>query len=251
MQNRRTIIGIMIGISVIFTISVLYSYPVLQAFGGATLNSADAAKSIQVRITPQGTVNEKTFDSFSRIGFVAGGANFLLESVPSKDKRSFYLLVKNSLEDKNKINKSNLLDISIDIFSGDGEIIQTLVYKQCSVTEYFVHVIDSKGTILFLKDDGSVEIREVTKFQCISLTLDLGTYNENIELLKKVENITDAGDFELVEESVSDNPYFSRPPADSDDGTLFFNSNTNTLQKYVNGTWKDISGKGGPPTPRK
>jgi hypothetical protein len=241
----------MIGVSIIFTISVLYSYPDLQAFGGVTLNSADAAKSIQVRVTPVGTNNERTYDSFSRIGFVAGNANFLLESVPSKDKKSFYSLVKTSLEDKNRISKSNLLDVSIDIFSGDGEIIETLVYKQCSVTEYFVHVIDSKGTILFLKDDGSVEIREVTKFQCISLTLDLGAYDEKVELFKKIVNVTDSGNFELVEEAVSENPYFSRPPHDSIEGELFYNSNSNTLQKYVNGTWIDISGKGGPPSPRK
>ena len=243
--------SIMIGVAVIFTISILYSHPDLQAFGGVTLNSADAAKSIQVRVTPVGTNTERTYDSFSRIGFVAGGSNFLLESVPSKDKKSFYNLVKTSLEDKNRLSKSNLLDVSIDIFSGDGEIIETLVYKQCSVTEYFVHVIDSKGTILFLKDDGSVEIREVTKFQCISLTLDLGNYDENIELLKKVINITDSGNFEIISESTSDDPYFSRPPSDSIEGELFYNSNTNTLQKYVNGTWIDISGKGGPPAPRK
>jgi len=247
MQNRRTIIGIMIGISVIFTISIFYSYPDLRAFGGATLNSDDAAKSIQVRITPVGTTNERAYDSFSRIGFVAGGSNFLLESVPSKDKKSFYLLVKKSLDDKNHVDRNSLLDISIDIFSGDGEIIETLVYKQCSVTEYFVHGIDSKGTILFLKDDGSVEIREVTKFKCISLTLDLGNYNESVELLSKSINVTGSEKFEII----TDDPYFSRPPNDSVEGQLFYNSNTNTLQKYVNGTWKDISGKGGPPTPRK
>ena len=249
MQNRLiAVIGIIIAVTSIFTISMLYSYPVTQAFGGATLNSADAAKTIQVRITPQGTSNEKTFDSFSRIGFVAGGSNFLLESVPSKDKRPFYLLVKKSLDDKNHIDKNSLLDVSIDIFSGDGEIIETLVYKQCSVTEYFVHGIDSKGTILFLKDeDGSVEIREVTKFQCISLTLDLGKYNESVEILSKSINVTGSENFEII----TDDPYFSRPPSNTVEGEMFFNSNTNTLQKYVNGTWKDVSGKGGPPTPRK
>ena len=229
--------------AMIFTISMLYSYTDLQAFGGTTLNPADVAKTIQVRITPQGTINEKTFDSFSRIGFVAGGSNFLLESIPSKDKKPFYLLVKNSLADKNRNNKSNLLDISIDIFSGDGEVIETLAYDQCSVTEYFVHGIDSKGTILFLKDnDGSVEIREVTKFQCLSLTLDLGNYNKAFEILQKSINVTNSENFEIITED----PYFSRPPRDSDEGALFFNSNTNTLQKYVNGTWVNISGKGGP-----
>jgi len=41
-------------------------------------------------VAPSGTNIEKSFDSFSRIGFVAGEGNFLLESVPSKDKKPFY-----------------------------------------------------------------------------------------------------------------------------------------------------------------
>lgn len=210
MQNRPfAVMGIIIGVAIIFTISILYSYPDLQAFGGVTLNSADVAKTIQIRVTPVGTATERTYDSFSRIGFVAGGSNFLLESIPSKDKKSFYSLVKKSLDDKKHVNRSSFLDVSIDIFSGDGEKIETLVYKQCSIKDYFLYVVDSKGTNLFLKDDGSAEIREVTKFECVSFTLDLGTYDESIELKK------------------------------------------NALQKYANGTGKNISGKGVPPTPRK
>lgn len=243
--------GTIITIALIFTVTMFYSYLDLRAFGGVTLNSADAAKTIQVKVKPQDTNYVRVYDSFSRIGFVAGGSNFLLESVPSKDKKSFYSLVKSSLEDKKRLDKKNLLDVSIVIYSGDGEIIETLVYKQCAVTEYFVHVIDSKGTILFLKDDGTVEIREVTKFQCVSLTLDLGTYNDDVEILKEINDIQNSTNFETAEEAVSENPYYSRPPMDLTEGELFYNSNTNTLQKYVNGTWKDISGKGGPPTPRK
>ena len=244
MQNRRLLIsGIIIGIVSIVTVSMLSSSPVLQAFGGVTLNSADAAKSIQVRMTPVGTNNEYVYNSFSRIGFVAGEGNFLLESVPSKDKKSFYNLVKSSLEDKDRRDKKSQLDISIDIFSGDGEIIETLLYKQCAVKEYFVHVVDSKGTILFLKDDGSVEIREVTKIECISFTLDLTTDDSVVKILNNF-NVTD----KFNSTAGSD---FSSSSDISAEGELIFNSNTNTLQKYVNGTWIDISGKGGPPTPRK
>ena len=120
------------------------------------------------------------------------------------------------------------------------------MYKQCAITEYFVHVVDSKGTILFLKDDGTVEIREVTKFSCIGFTLDLSTKDSVYEILRNF-NVTGSEKFE----DLATDPYFSRPPPNSVEGELFFNSNTNTLQKYVNGTWIDISGKGGPPTPRK
>jgi len=245
MQNRRLgIIGVMVGIGVIFTVSLLYTYPVLQAFGGVALNSADAAKSIQVRMTQVGTNTEYVYNSFSRIGFVEGAGNFLLESVPSKDKNSFYYLVKKSLESKGSQNRAAQLNISMDIFSGDGKIIETLLYSHCSVTEYFVHVVDSKGTILFLKDDGSVEIREVTKFECVSFTIDLTKTDSAFKMLND-PNITRSDKFEEV--TVGAN--FSRPLTSVDEGALLFNSNTNTLQKYVNGTWVDISSKGGPHTP--
>jgi len=206
MENKHAVIGFMISLGFIFTFVILYADPISQAFGGVTLNPTDAAKSIQVRIKPATSNTEYTYNSFSRIGFVAGEANFLLESVPSKDKNSFYKLVKSSLEDRDGLLRSSNLDVSMDIFSGDGKIIETLVYKKCEVTEYFVHVVDSKGTIFFLKDDGSVEIREVTKFACSSFSLDL----------TKAEN----NDFE---------------------GDVHFNTSTNTWQKYVNGEWTNMS----------
>lgn len=246
MQNRQlVIVATIIVITSIFTISMFYSDPVLKAFGGVTLNSADVAKSIQIRMTPLGTNNEFAYNSFSRVGFVAGEGNFLLESVPSKDKKSFYNLVKISLEDKDRRDRKSQLDISIDIFSGDGEMIQSLKYGQCAVTEYFVHVVDSKGTIFFLKDDeGSVEIREVTKFECTSFTLNTTMDNSLVKILNDFKG-TDSNKF-----NQTTNPDFSSS-AYTSEGELFFNSNTNTLQKYVNGTWIDISGKGGPPSPRK
>jgi len=48
-----------------------------------------------------------------------------------------------------------------------------------------------------------------------------------------------------------ESPFFSIAPKGSSEGDLFYNSNTNTLQRYVNGTWLDISGVGGPPSPRR
>lgn len=246
MQNRQLVMSIMIGISIIFTISVLYSYPVLQAFGGATLEPENVAKTIQVRVNPVGSNFEGVFDSFSRVGFVSGEANFLLESVPSKDKKPFYKLVKASLEDKRQVNQNTRMNVYLDVFSGDGEIIQTLAYKGCRVTEYFIHGVDSKGTIRFTEDDGTVEIREVTKFQCISFSINTEITDEDIkDITKSIKIITEDG---VVPE---DMPFLGNHPEKPLEGELFYNSMTNTLQQYKNNTWVDITGKGGPATPRK
>ncbi len=137
------------------------------------LSERDAAKIMRVRVVETGHNNELVFGSFSRIGFVSDYTSFLLESVPSEDKKPFYKFVKKSLEsNKNMLANPTLLDVKIDIFSGDYDLINTLSYEKCFVIDYFVHSVDSKGKIPFLKgNDLSIEIREVTKFSCNSFRL--------------------------------------------------------------------------------
>jgi len=219
---------------------------IIQAYAGETLSSDNVAKTIQVRVNPTGTNIENTFDSFSRIGFVQGEANFLLESVPSKDKKPFYLLVQKSLESKNTLLKNKGMNISIDVFSGNGEIIETLRYNDCDITEYFVHGVDSKGKIFFTEDDGTVEIREVTKFECTSFALEIEFTEDDIVQIEKTIELIETSKFEI-----EDDNYFSSAPEESKEGDLYYNSITNKLQRNDNGTWVDISGVGGPPTPRR
>ncbi len=137
------------------------------------LNDRDAAKIMRVRITETGHNNELVLGSFSRMGFVSDSTSFLLESVPSKDKKPFYKFVKKSLENQgNMLANPTFLDIKIDIFSGDYDLINTLSYEKCIVSDYFVHSVDSRGKIPFLKgNDQAIEIREVTKFSCNSFKL--------------------------------------------------------------------------------
>jgi len=138
-----------------------------------SLSERDAAKIMRVRIVETGHNNELVIGSFSRLGFVSDATSFLLESVPSEDKKPFYKFVKKSLEsNQNMLANPTLLDVKIDIFSGDYDLINTLSYGKCFVTDYFVHSVDSKGKISFLKEnDLSIEIREVTKFSCNSFHL--------------------------------------------------------------------------------
>ncbi len=145
-----------------------------QAFAGIGLTSEDVAKFMIIRINAEGSTDELVFSSFSRVGFVRSQGNeFLLESLPSLDKKPFYKLIEKSLAYTNPlVGKSITMDVSIDIYSGGYKLIETLEYDDCKVTEYFVHVVDSKGKYRFLDDDVSqTEIREVTKFRCADFTL--------------------------------------------------------------------------------
>jgi len=248
LRNRQITIITITSVVVLLAISTVYSnFDVIQAYAGVTLDNDNVAKSIMVRINPMGTNLEKSFDSFSRIGFVSGENNFLLESVPSKDKKPFYDQIRKSLDSKNTLLKNRGMNISIDIFSGDGEIIETLLYRDCDVTEYFVHGVDSRGKIFFVENDGTVEIREVTKFECISFTIEID-YTEE-EIIELQQTITKIG--KSIFEAFDGDLYFSAVPANATEGLLFYNSDTNRLQKFVNGEWINISGVGGPPSPRR
>ncbi len=178
MLETRTALGLLVlaivGTSIISFSLVGLTPDVIQAFAAATLNSKDVAKFMIVKFNLNGVGEEYAFSTFSRIGFVSGNANFLLESLPSVDKKSFYKLVQKSLKTKDAIINQVIFDVEIVLFSGGYDHIETLDYTKCHITEYFVHTVDSKGKFRFLEDDDSnIEIREVTKFDCTGFNLSL------------------------------------------------------------------------------
>jgi len=214
---------IVITSSAVFSGVTLAAPGILQAYAGVALDPENVANSIIVHANRDGTSEIKTYDSFSRIGFVSGEGNFLLESVPSIDKKEFYEFIKESLDDKNVLDHE-MININIDIYSGNGKLIETLEYRKCQLTEYFVHSVDSLGKIQFIKGESSIEIREVSKFECSSFTISLDRFGLDI----------------------SDKAVFEENTIETNEGDLKYNTKTNTLQRFQNGEWVDISNTGGP-----
>jgi len=174
MNTKILIVSVLFAVvaGTVSSLTMTSLYPeIVPVYAGKTLNDDDVAKSLQVRVMIDGGNKEQIYDSFSRIGFVrSSGVEFLLESLPSKDKKSFYEFVEQSLGVPNP----PLININIDVFSGDGTLIETLNYKRCTVTSYFVHVNDSKGKFSFLENGKSdMEIREVTKFACAGFKINV------------------------------------------------------------------------------
>jgi len=221
---------VLLAITIVITSSILFSGMTLaipglfQAYAGISLDPDNAAKSIIVHAHREGSSIVRTYDSFSRIGFVSGEGNFLLESVPSLDKKEFYEFIKDSLDRQNNIIDRELINIDVDIYSGNGKLIETLEYKKCELDEYFVHSVDSLGKISFIEGEDAIEIREVTKLKCDSFTISLNKFGT----------------------SINKSEVFEKPPIIPDEGDLKYNATTNTLQRYEDGQWVDISGKGGP-----
>jgi len=214
---------IVIASSAVFSGLTLAAPGIFQAYAGISLDPDNAANSIVIHTNREDTNLINTYDSFSRIGFVSGNNNFLLESVPSLDKRDFYEFIKDSLDNINRIDPEEI-NIAIDIYSGNGKLIETLLYGKCQLDEYFVHAVDSLGKIQFIEGQDRIEIREVTKFECTTFTISLDRFGT----------------------SPDENIIYQNGPDGPKEGELLYNSMTNTLQRYQNGTWIDISGKGGP-----
>ena len=222
------ILTIIIASSAVFS-GLMFALPgIFDAYGGITLDPDNAAKSIIINANREGSNEVRTYDSFSRIGFVSGENNFLLESVPSLDKKEFYVFIKDSLDNRNILDIDKI-NIDIDIYSGNGKLIETLVYNKCELDEYFVHAVDSLGKIQFIEGDGRIEIREVTKFACQSFTISLEGFGTSL---------TEESNYE------KDLPEFAK------EGEIKYNPSTTTYQQYQNGKWVDISKTGDPRTQR-
>ncbi len=157
----------------------------------SSLNPSDSADSFVVTFWAEGVDSEKnTFYTFSyfvhypqtmansRYRTVQGSAvvlenyyvqpTFILESVPSKDKKPLYEFM------NEYIKKSGDADLRIhaqvDIVAGDGSIILTWDYRQCDIEGYWTYVDDWKEYYKYIPGNES-EIHERFQFECRGFSL--------------------------------------------------------------------------------
>ena len=95
---------------------------------------------------------------------------FILESLPSKDKQLFYNEVKN-WKDKNVL--LNPFDVIVDVVTDDGTILQTWNYIECSITGYEL-LLDENLLLIKYHDQWNPEIVDKTKFRCMGYDFDSG-----------------------------------------------------------------------------
>lgn len=173
---KQTSILILIGIVgiAILSLNTLDVFSIDKINIVQSFNSRDSAESIFVSVT-EGDGKQLSFNTFSRIGIVrSSNPQFLLESIPSHDNKEFLKFVSDELNMANSNYARDFFDVTIDIMSSDGRIIETMEYKQCKVDSYFVYTNDAKGTYSLLNRDSSKsEIRDVTKFDCVDLDLKI------------------------------------------------------------------------------
>ena len=92
---------------------------------------------------------------------------FLLRGLPSIDKQIIYGLVN---EYASPGPKPIPFEVTVDVVTGDGNILQSWQYRNCEILDYSTYVDSNKDMYRYGKSD-KMEIREVTVFSCIGFTL--------------------------------------------------------------------------------
>jgi len=93
---------------------------------------------------------------------------FLLETLPSKENINYYQAIDDYFQTDSTLFKE--FDVSIDVVSGDGTVLQTWEYRNCDLEDYVVYLQDNIIFDRFSGEQGS-EIRERSIFHCSGLSL--------------------------------------------------------------------------------
>jgi len=92
---------------------------------------------------------------------------FLLESLPSVDKKPFYDFIADWMDRGDLLNE---FDIDVDVLDGTGAVIQTWAFTKCGITSYGTYLQD----LVFIYQYSGVqdsEIRDRVGFSCVGVHL--------------------------------------------------------------------------------
>ena len=160
--------------------------PITEVIAASTpLSDAERAQSIVVRFSNGPLPTERPFTTFSSFQSVSprddilhqsvyvfgDKPQFILESLPSKDKVDLYRAI-----DQVYFSKSDptitRFDVSIDILAGDGSLIQTWQYKKCHVFGYGTFFLDITNFYPFSGQEGG-EFRDKIVVECSGVRLQV------------------------------------------------------------------------------
>ena len=147
-----------------------------------SLSDSDRAQSIVVFIEGEIFGIGETYYTFSEFRHLSSSVRtssvgtidvpsdtplFYLMGLPSKDKVTLYRLVD---EFVNPSRPPADYNVTVDILTGDGTIIQTWDYGGCIITDYVTFLDSNKDTYRF-SDTDEAEIREFMLWRCAGFHL--------------------------------------------------------------------------------
>jgi len=111
------------------------------------------------------------FDVITRPGFAFGSSpQFFLQSLPSKDKDELYRYFSKWI---NPGKPPEFVNVSIDLVTGDGTILQRWNYIDCSLFDYTINLMESFLRFTYTGEKAP-EIRDRSDFSCHGVNLEIG-----------------------------------------------------------------------------
>jgi len=95
---------------------------------------------------------------------------FFLESLPSKDKEELYRYFSKWV---NPGHEPEFVNVSIDMITGNGTILQRWNYKDCTLYDYATYLEESTLKFSYTGEQ-SAEIRDKSEFSCNGLNIEIG-----------------------------------------------------------------------------
>lgn len=146
-----------------------------------SISNEERAQSFQVKIKSKQYDFDETYYTFVQfinrneatgqpggvLSTIPNNSEFILGSLPSADKNTIYEHIQKTLEPGAQ---TSLLEIDVDVsvMTGDGTILQTWEYENCSLQDYVVFLAFEKDEYRWGSEDDS-EIRELFFFQCVGI----------------------------------------------------------------------------------
>ncbi|MDH3488758.1 MAG: hypothetical protein OEL82_12090 [Nitrosopumilus sp.] len=100
---------------------------------------------------------------------IGSNPSFYLEALPSKDKTTLYTNIIS--KHINPGMTPELLPVTIELYAGDGTLLETWNYKKCQGIDYEVFLNQNMLTIKF-HDQWQAEIQERMLFECAGLSVE-------------------------------------------------------------------------------
>jgi len=94
---------------------------------------------------------------------------FILESLPSLDKKPYYKMLTEWIAGTPQAIR---FDVRVDVVAGNGETIQSWVYKECNAVDYYTFLSESLGVFAFHQKFES-EIREKASYDCLGFKIEV------------------------------------------------------------------------------
>jgi len=163
-------------------------------------SDSDRVKSIQIQFSGGELELEKSYHTFSKFApvteakipiLVPGNPfgetpQFTLESLPIKDKEEYYNFISRYIKPGVE---PEPFDVTVDLLTGDGTILQTWSYTKCSATNYVTFFLDN--TLIYkFKETMDSEIRDKTNFLCSGLGFKSEPFAEEKKIKVPNQKIT-------------------------------------------------------------